>query len=163
MVSVLHLEEHDAYCACAPQSSSYIGPLLFTFTCRTVNIYSHKYSSCPMPNTRCSMVPGVIVPSIKAQATSCPRSRFVISRSKARLSPKQGYTQSQEYKCPPDTWYPVSPVGSSASRDGGKIDFFNFLSIRPVLSIIDKKFCLSIKNRFCPRNRTAKKRKKPFD
>ncbi len=33
-------------------------------------------------------------------------------------------------------------------RDGGKIDFFYFLSIRPVLSIIDKKFRLSIKNRF---------------
>ncbi len=35
-------------------------------------------------------------------------------------------------------------------KDGGKIDFFDFLSIRPVLSIIDKKYHLSIKNRFCP-------------
>ncbi len=32
-------------------------------------------------------------------------------------------------------------------RDGGKI---YFLSIRPALSIIDKKLHLSIKNRFCP-------------
>ncbi len=30
-------------------------------------------------------------------------------------------------------------------RDGGKINFFDFLSIRLVLSIIDKKFHLSIK------------------
>ncbi len=34
-------------------------------------------------------------------------------------------------------------------RDGEKIDFFDFLSIRLALLIIDKKFHLSIKNRFC--------------
>ncbi len=38
---------------------------------------------------------------------------------------------------------------SSQSRDGGKINFFDFLSIRPILSIINKKCHLSIKNRFC--------------
>ncbi len=31
-------------------------------------------------------------------------------------------------------------------RDGEEIDFFNFVSIRPALSIIDKKLQLSIKN-----------------
>ncbi len=36
-----------------------------------------------------------------------------------------------------------------ASRDKEKINFFDFLSIRPVLSIIDKKCHLLIKNRFC--------------
>ncbi len=35
------------------------------------------------------------------------------------------------------------------TRDGEKIDFFDFLSIRLALSIIDKKLHLSIKNRFC--------------
>ncbi len=35
-------------------------------------------------------------------------------------------------------------------RDGEKIDFFDFLSIRLALLIIDKKLHLSIKNRFCP-------------
>ncbi len=39
-------------------------------------------------------------------------------------------------------------------RDRGKIDFFNFLSIRPILSIIDKTLHLSIKNRFCQEERT---------
>ncbi len=38
---------------------------------------------------------------------------------------------------------------NSRIRDGGKINFFDFLSIRPVLSIIDKKCHLLIKNRFC--------------
>ncbi len=36
-----------------------------------------------------------------------------------------------------------------SNRDGEKIDFFDFLSIRLALSIIDKKLHLSIKNRFC--------------
>ncbi len=40
-------------------------------------------------------------------------------------------------------------AGYGNSRDGGKIDFFNFLSIRLILSIIDKTLHLSIKNRFC--------------
>ncbi len=35
-------------------------------------------------------------------------------------------------------------------RDGEKIDFFDFLSIRLALSIIDKKLYLSTENRFCP-------------
>ncbi len=34
-------------------------------------------------------------------------------------------------------------------RDGEKINFFDFLSIRLALSIISKKLHLSIKNRFC--------------
>ncbi len=38
----------------------------------------------------------------------------------------------------------------TSTRDGEKIDFFNFLSIRLALLIIDKKLHLSIKNRFCP-------------
>ncbi len=38
------------------------------------------------------------------------------------------------------------PKVSFPTRDGGKIYFFNFLSIRPVLLIIDKKFHLSLKN-----------------
>ncbi len=39
-------------------------------------------------------------------------------------------------------------------RDGGKIDFFDFLSIRLILSIIDKTLHLSIKNQFCLEERT---------
>ncbi len=43
------------------------------------------------------------------------------------------------------------------SRDGEIIDFFDFLSIRLALSIIDKKLHLSIKNRFCPELKKANK------
>ncbi len=39
----------------------------------------------------------------------------------------------------------ISPDGRNI-KDGKKIDFFDFLSIRPVLSIIDKTFHLSTKN-----------------
>ncbi len=42
-------------------------------------------------------------------------------------------------------------------KDGEKIDFFDFLSVRLALSIIDKKLHLSIKNRFCPELQKANK------
>ncbi len=39
---------------------------------------------------------------------------------------------------------------SVSDKNGGKIYFFDFLSIRLVLSIFDKKFHLLITNQFCP-------------
>ncbi len=50
---------------------------------------------------------------------------------------------------PPALTETISGVSKDPSRNGGKIDFFDFLSIRPVLSIIVKKCHLSIKNQFC--------------